>query len=183
MLTVKDLEEFENYMRSGELETDFKDGCENDRYYLLELLEKFMDVAELADETATKVIFRGQIGLLAVRGPPPKVRKSNGKDIFEGRRAFLGRAALDARSSLWRNGRPLRPLEPIAGTRDGPLAPQALSPASFRKGPACHRQTGPLPSSGYVFARTPLPYASMPGRDSTSCMAAQRRSTSSRGLT
>ena len=47
MLTVKDLEEFENYMRSGELETDFKDGCENDRYYLLELLEKFMDVAEL----------------------------------------------------------------------------------------------------------------------------------------
>ena len=34
MLTVKDLEEFENYMRSGELETDFKDGCENDRYYL-----------------------------------------------------------------------------------------------------------------------------------------------------
>ena len=37
MLTVKDLEEFENYMRSGELETDFKDGCENDRYYLLEL--------------------------------------------------------------------------------------------------------------------------------------------------
>ena len=44
MLTVKDLEEFENYMRSGELETDFKDGCENDRYYLLELLEKFMDV-------------------------------------------------------------------------------------------------------------------------------------------
>ena len=41
MLTVKDLEEFENYMRSGELETDFKDGCENDRYYLLELLEKF----------------------------------------------------------------------------------------------------------------------------------------------
>ena len=67
MLTVKDLEEFENYMRSGELETDFKDGCENDRYYLLELLEKFMDVAELADETATRVIFRGQIGLLAAR--------------------------------------------------------------------------------------------------------------------
>ena len=71
MLTVKDLEEFENYMRSGELETDFKDGCENDRYYLLELLEKFMDVAELADETATKVIFRGQIGLLAGAGAAP----------------------------------------------------------------------------------------------------------------
>ena len=39
-------------MRSGELEADFKDGCENDRFYLLELLEKLMDVAELADATA-----------------------------------------------------------------------------------------------------------------------------------
>ena len=81
MLTVKDLEEFENYMRSGELETDFKDRNgdgtidENDRYYLLELLEKFMDVAELADETATKVIFRGQIGLLAGAGAAPEGEK------------------------------------------------------------------------------------------------------------
>lgn len=39
MLTVNDLEELETYMRSGELEADFKDGCENDRFYLLELLE------------------------------------------------------------------------------------------------------------------------------------------------
>ncbi|MBO4300436.1 MAG: hypothetical protein J5861_02420 [Desulfovibrio sp.] len=59
MLTVKDLEELENYIRSGELETDFKDGCEHDRHYLLELLEKLMDVADLADEAATRVIFRG----------------------------------------------------------------------------------------------------------------------------
>ena len=59
MLTVNDLEELETYMRSGELEADFKDGCENDRFYLLELLEKLMDVAELADATATRLIFRG----------------------------------------------------------------------------------------------------------------------------
>ena len=39
MLTVNDLTELENYIRSGELEADFKDGCENDRFYLLELLE------------------------------------------------------------------------------------------------------------------------------------------------
>ena len=45
------------------------------RYYLLELLEKFMDVAELADETATKVIFRGQIGLLAGAGAAPEGEK------------------------------------------------------------------------------------------------------------
>jgi hypothetical protein len=42
MLTANDLTELENYIRSGELEADFKDGCENDRHYLLELLEKLM---------------------------------------------------------------------------------------------------------------------------------------------
>ena len=47
MLTVKDLENLEAYINSGQLENDFKDGCENDRFYLLELLEKIMDVAEL----------------------------------------------------------------------------------------------------------------------------------------
>ena len=65
-MTVNDLEELETYMRSGELEADFKDGCENDRFYLLELLEKLMDVAELADTTATRLIFRG----LPVPPPP-----------------------------------------------------------------------------------------------------------------
>lgn len=61
MLTVKDLEILETYMRSGELETDFKQGCENDRYYLLELLEKLMDMGELADAAATRLIFRGPL--------------------------------------------------------------------------------------------------------------------------
>lgn len=59
MLTVKDLENLETYINSGQLEDDFKDGCENDRFYLLELLEKIMDVAELADAAATRLIFRG----------------------------------------------------------------------------------------------------------------------------
>lgn len=59
MLTIKDLENLEAYINSGQLENDFKDGCENDRFYLLELLEKIMDVAELADATATRLIFRG----------------------------------------------------------------------------------------------------------------------------
>ena len=64
MLSIRDLEELEDYMRSGQLENDFRDGCENDRFHLLELLEKLMDVADLADETATKVIFRGRLGAL-----------------------------------------------------------------------------------------------------------------------
>ena len=66
MMTVKDLEELETNMRSGELEADFTDGCENVRFYLLELLEKLMDVAELADATATRLLFRG----LPVPPPP-----------------------------------------------------------------------------------------------------------------
>ena len=59
MLTIQDLEELERYSASGELEADFADGCEHDRHYLLELLEKLMDVADLADGAATRCIFRG----------------------------------------------------------------------------------------------------------------------------
>ena len=59
MLKMEELQELENYIRSGELEKDFHDGCENDRHYLLELLEKLMDVGELADEAATRLIYRG----------------------------------------------------------------------------------------------------------------------------
>ncbi len=64
MLTEQDLDEFARYMQSGEMENDFRDGCEHDRHYLLNLLEKFMDVADVADETATKLIFRGSLGAL-----------------------------------------------------------------------------------------------------------------------
>ena len=74
MLTVKDLENLETYIHSGQLEQDFKDGCENDRFYLLELLEKLMDVAELADATATRLIFRG----LPVPMPPSAQSGENG---------------------------------------------------------------------------------------------------------
>ena len=51
-LTEKDLDDFADYMKSGEMEQDFRDGCEHDRLFLLSLLEKFMDVADLADEGA-----------------------------------------------------------------------------------------------------------------------------------
>lgn len=59
MLTLKDLDELERYILSGDLEKDFRDGCENDRHYLLALLEKIMDMAEMADAAATRLIFRG----------------------------------------------------------------------------------------------------------------------------
>lgn len=59
MLTMKDLNEFENYIKSGRLEAEFLIGSEPFRIETLELLEKLMDVAELADAAATRLIFRG----------------------------------------------------------------------------------------------------------------------------
>lgn len=59
MLTMQELGEFEEYIKSGQLERDFKYSPEDRRVEILELLEKMMDVAELADEAATRLIFRG----------------------------------------------------------------------------------------------------------------------------
>lgn len=59
MLTIHQLNEFEEYIRSGKLEAAFRQAGEYERGEILELLEKLMDVAELADEAATRLIFRG----------------------------------------------------------------------------------------------------------------------------
>lgn len=61
MLTIKELNAFEEYLKSGELEKNFKLAGEMERGEILELLEKLMDVADVADEVATRLIFRGQI--------------------------------------------------------------------------------------------------------------------------
>lgn len=60
MLKMQDLLEFEDAIKSGRLEDCFRNGTEESRYQILELLEKFMDVSELADEAATRIIFRGR---------------------------------------------------------------------------------------------------------------------------
>ncbi len=65
MVNMKYLEELEEYMKSGNLEEDFKWSTEERRQELLEFLEKLMDLGELADATATAVIFKGsQLGAL-----------------------------------------------------------------------------------------------------------------------
>lgn len=56
---MKDLEEFEQRLEDGSLEEEFKYAPEGRRFEILEVLEKLMDVADLADETATRIIFRG----------------------------------------------------------------------------------------------------------------------------
>lgn len=60
MISMQDLAEFEEAIKSGRLEECFKNGTEESRYQILGLLEKFMDAAELADEAATRMIFRSQ---------------------------------------------------------------------------------------------------------------------------
>ena len=71
MIDFQDLVEFENAIKSGKLEDCFRNGTEEGRYQILGLLEKFMDVAELADEAATRMIFRGK----AMRNSEDKEQK------------------------------------------------------------------------------------------------------------
>lgn len=64
MLDMKTLEDFEEYIKSGDLDRDFRDAGEYQRGEMLELLEKLMDVADVADVAATRLIFKGapQVG-------------------------------------------------------------------------------------------------------------------------
>lgn len=57
-LNTKYLAEVEQYLASGRFSEDFMYSPEERRYEMLEFLEKLMDLGELADETATKIIFR-----------------------------------------------------------------------------------------------------------------------------
>ncbi len=60
------LAEIEAYLASGNFTDDFFYSPEERRYEMLTFLEKLMDIGELADETATRIIFRkrdeGQAG-------------------------------------------------------------------------------------------------------------------------
>lgn len=79
-LNMKYLEELEEYMKSGNMAEDFSFCGLDRRYEMLEFLEKFMDVAELADSVATEVIFKdSQLGKLTGGVPAgvqdPKAQK------------------------------------------------------------------------------------------------------------
>lgn len=62
MLTITEMNEFIEYMKSGNLEKEFFESGEFQKGEILELLEKIMDAGELADEIATKLIYRGITG-------------------------------------------------------------------------------------------------------------------------
>lgn len=52
------LEKLDAYMKSGDMEFDFKNGDEQRKGEILDFLEQLMDLAEVADATATKLIFK-----------------------------------------------------------------------------------------------------------------------------
>lgn len=62
MLDQAYLDKLAEYFASGDLEFDFEHGDEERRQMILGCLEKLMDLADQADEKATKLIFKG--GLL-----------------------------------------------------------------------------------------------------------------------
>lgn len=59
MLNCDDLDKLAQYFACGDLEFDFEHGDEARRQAILEFLERLMDLADQADELATKLIFKG----------------------------------------------------------------------------------------------------------------------------
>ena len=57
-LNLKYLLELEEYLESGSLEEDFNYSPEERRHEILEFLEKLMDLGELSDQAATRLIFK-----------------------------------------------------------------------------------------------------------------------------
>ena len=65
MLNEKFLADLEEYLNSGRMEEDFEYSDEERKLEMLDYLERIMDLAEKADEVATKLIFKNsQLGVL-----------------------------------------------------------------------------------------------------------------------
>ncbi len=65
ILNEKYIEELIAYLKSGNLLQDFEYSTEDRRYEILDFLEKLMELGEVADETATDIIFKNsQLGAL-----------------------------------------------------------------------------------------------------------------------
>jgi hypothetical protein len=57
LLDLQYLYKVEKFMDSGDMAFEFEHGDEQKRFQILEFLETLMDVADKADETATRLIF------------------------------------------------------------------------------------------------------------------------------
>ena len=56
---MRAIDNIREYLVSGQAEDDFKKGGEYEKGMILESLEQIMDLADLADEVATRLIYRG----------------------------------------------------------------------------------------------------------------------------
>jgi len=66
MLDTAYLDKIAEYFTSGDLAFDFENGDDERKQNILEYLEKLMDLADQADELATRLIFKGgMLGALA----------------------------------------------------------------------------------------------------------------------
>lgn len=65
MLKMKDLEEMEQYIDSGNLAEDFGYSEQDRRYELLDMLEKLIILGEKADQVATDILLKGHLEKLA----------------------------------------------------------------------------------------------------------------------
>lgn len=57
-LNYQYLESLEDYLKSGRFTEDFMYSPEERRLEMLQFMEKLMDLGELSDEVATRIIFR-----------------------------------------------------------------------------------------------------------------------------
>lgn len=64
MFKMDYLEKLEAYFASGDLEQDFEFADDEKRGRILEFLEKLMDLADKADQLATRLIFKGQLDMM-----------------------------------------------------------------------------------------------------------------------
>ena len=63
---LKYLEEVEQALASGRIEKDFKYGSQAKKEEILDFLQRLMDLADAADEVATRIIFKDSyLGVLA----------------------------------------------------------------------------------------------------------------------
>lgn len=58
MYELDRLREIEEHIKSGRLAEDFDESSKSGKEEILEFLEKLMDLGEMADEAATKLIFK-----------------------------------------------------------------------------------------------------------------------------
>lgn len=66
MLDSAYLQKLSDYMKSGDFAFDFEHAPQEKKLDMLDFLEQLMDLAELADETATKAIFKNSyLGMLS----------------------------------------------------------------------------------------------------------------------